>query len=64
MAALARALEYPGDGRIPIGIIYRTESQPSYEEQVPALQRYGGPATQPLLARPQADLNALLQEFI
>jgi 2-oxoglutarate/2-oxoacid ferredoxin oxidoreductase subunit beta len=63
-AALTRALEYPGDGRIPIGIIYRTEARPSYEEQVPALQRYGGPAMQPLLARPQADLNALLQEFI
>ncbi len=37
-AALAKAMEYPGGERIPIGIIYRDETRPAYEEQVTALK--------------------------
>jgi 2-oxoglutarate ferredoxin oxidoreductase subunit beta len=40
-AAWERALEW-GD-RIPIGILYRAQGAPTYEEQVPALQ--AGPLT-------------------
>ena len=62
-AALAKALEFPGDGRIPTGILYRDESVPSYEEQVIALQ--AGPLmSQPLHTRPADDYAQLLQEFI
>jgi 2-oxoglutarate ferredoxin oxidoreductase subunit beta len=61
-AALARAFEYPGEGRIPIGIIYRTEDVPSYEEQVSTLK--AGPLVcQPMRTRPLEDYQQLLQEF-
>ena len=53
-AALTKASEYPGEGRIPIGIIYRTEDVPSYEEQVSTLK--AGPLTwQPMRTRPPED---------
>ncbi len=62
MAAMARAFEYPGGERIPLGIIYRTEDVPSYEEQVPTLE--AGPlAAQPLRTRPSEDYRQLLQEL-
>ncbi|MGC9359788.1 MAG: 2-oxoacid:ferredoxin oxidoreductase subunit beta [Anaerolineae bacterium] len=62
MAAMARAFEYPGGDRIPLGIIYRTEDVPSYEEQVPTLK--AGPLTaQPLRMRPSEDYLRLLQEL-
>jgi 2-oxoglutarate ferredoxin oxidoreductase subunit beta len=63
MAAMARALEYPGGERIPTGIIYRDETKPSYEEQLPALQA-GSLVAQPLRTRPAEDYELLLQEFI
>ena len=63
LAALAKALEYPGEGRVPTGIIYRTESLPSYEEQLPAL-RAGSLVSQPLRVRPTKDYQQLLTEFI
>ncbi|MFH1084380.1 MAG: 2-oxoacid:ferredoxin oxidoreductase subunit beta [Chloroflexota bacterium] len=63
LAAMARALEYPGSERIPTGIIYRTETKPSYEEQVPALQA-GPVAKQPLRGRPLEAYQELLDEFV
>jgi 2-oxoglutarate ferredoxin oxidoreductase subunit beta len=63
LAAMAVAFEYPGGERIPTGIIYRDESNPSYEEQVPALQA-GSLGAQPLRTRPAEDYGLLLQEFI
>jgi 2-oxoglutarate ferredoxin oxidoreductase subunit beta len=48
-AAWEKALEW-GD-RIPIGVVYRVEGQPTYEEQVPALQEG------PLASRPMAKLS-------
>jgi len=39
-AALERSLEW-GD-RIPTGVFYRNEDHPSYEEQVPAIRKFGG----------------------
>jgi 2-oxoglutarate ferredoxin oxidoreductase subunit beta len=49
MAAWERAQEW-GD-RIPIGVFYRTEGTPTYEEQVPALQ------DGPLVERPLVKLS-------
>ena len=48
-AAWKRALEW-GD-RIPIGILYRVDGVPTYEDQVPALQ------TGPLVSRPVVKLS-------
>jgi len=60
-AALRRALEFPGGERIPIGIIYRTEDVPSYEEQVASLLM--GPLVhQPLRVRPLEEYRELVQE--
>ncbi|MBC7316007.1 MAG: 2-oxoacid ferredoxin oxidoreductase, partial [Chloroflexi bacterium] len=60
-AALQRALEFPGGERIPIGIIYRTEDVPSYEEQVASLLM--GPLVhQPLRVRPLEEYRELVQE--
>ena len=62
MAAMKKAFEYPGEGRIPTGIIFRSESAPAYEEQVPALK--AGPlVSQPMRSRPLDDYAELLQEF-
>jgi 2-oxoglutarate/2-oxoacid ferredoxin oxidoreductase subunit beta len=66
-AALERAFEFPSTEsygeRIPIGIIYRSEDVPSYEEQVATLQ--AGPlVAQPLRIRSAAEYERLLQEFI
>jgi len=61
-AALEQAFLYPGGERIPIGVFYRDESVPSYEEQVTALK--AGPLVfQPLRTRPGGDYQQLLQEF-
>jgi len=62
MAAIAKAWEFPGDGRIPIGILYQTEDVPTYEEQVPALER--GPLwQQPLREEPATKYETLLDEL-
>lgn len=63
MAALERAFEYPGGDKIPIGIIYRTEAVPTYEEQMPTLK--AGPlALQPMRIRPLEDYQELIEELI
>ena len=62
MAALAKALEYPGDDRIPSGILYRDESQPAYEEGVATLNA-GALVSQPYATRPKADYQQLLAEY-
>ena len=62
MAAMARAFEYPGGERIPLGLIYRTEQVPSYEEQVPTLAQ-GPLAAQPLRGRPAEAYRQLLDEL-
>jgi 2-oxoglutarate ferredoxin oxidoreductase subunit beta len=60
-AAFAKAQEW-GE-RIPIGIIYRTESQPAYEEQVPALE--AGPLVkQPLRTKTPEEYEVLKQEYL
>lgn len=60
-AAFVRAQEW-GD-RIPIGILYRSEDNPAYEEQVPALA--AGPLVQqPLRTRPASDYESLKMEYI
>ncbi len=60
-AAFAKALEW-GE-RIPIGIIYRTEAQPAYEEMVPALK--AGPLVkQSLRAKPLKEYQVLKQEYV
>lgn len=62
-AALEQAFRYPGGERIPIGIFYRDESVPSYEERVPALK--AGPLVyQPLRTRPNEAYQQLLREFM
>lgn len=63
MAAMAKALEYPGGERIPTGILYRTEELPTYEERLPALQTKALVA-QPLQRAPLEQYQALLQEFM
>lgn len=63
LAAMARAFEYPGEGRIPVGIFYRDESVASYEEHLGALK--AGPlVAQPLHSRPIEDYQQLLQEYM
>ena len=59
-AALKKAHEW-GD-RIPLGVFYRAEGEPSYEDQVPALQK-GTPATDPLGPLSAAQAEGLLAEF-
>jgi hypothetical protein len=60
-AALAKAEEW-GD-RIPIGILYRTESMPAYEEQVPALA--AGPLVKQLLRdKTDSEYEMLKQEYV
>ena len=59
--AFVKAQEY-GE-RIPIGILYRTEEEPAYEELVPALD--AGPLVkQPLLPRAMQEYAALRQEYM
>ena len=61
-AAMRKAWEYPGSDRVPLGIIYRDESVPTYEEQVSTLQ--AGPLVrQPLHTRPEADYQQLIDEL-
>jgi len=60
-AAWAKAHEW-GD-RIPIGVLYRAEGQPTYEDQVPTLA--AGPLVkQPLRTWTEADYEALEAEFL
>ncbi len=59
--AFVRAQEW-GD-RIPIGILYRTEEVPAYEEKVPALK--AGPLVkQPLRTKKPQEYESLKQEYI
>jgi len=60
-SAFVKAQEY-GE-RIPIGILYRTEEEPAYEELVPALD--AGPLVrQPLLPRAMQEYEALRQQYM
>jgi 2-oxoglutarate/2-oxoacid ferredoxin oxidoreductase subunit beta len=62
-AAMVKAMEFPGDGRIPTGILYRTEDVPAYEEGIATLE--AGPLVdQPLRIRPEEDFQELLAEFM
>jgi len=67
MAAMQKAWEYPASGskvaeHVPLGIIYRDESVPSYEEQVSTLK--AGPlVAQPMRTRPLEDYHKLVQEL-
>jgi 2-oxoglutarate ferredoxin oxidoreductase subunit beta len=60
VAAFQTALQW-GD-RIPTGIVYRVEGEPSYEEQVPALTE--GPLVKQPLGRPIEAYEALKEEFV
>jgi 2-oxoglutarate ferredoxin oxidoreductase subunit beta len=60
-AAWAKAFE-PGE-RIPIGVIYRNEDQPSYEEQVPTLQE-GTLVAEGFRDWSDQDYEQLEQEFV
>ena len=60
-AAWQRAFEW-GE-RIPIGIFYRTEDVPTYEEQVPALKT-GAPAKRPEIRLQPAQVEDLLAEVM
>ena len=60
-AAFARVQEF-GE-RIPIGILYRDESTPAYEEMVPALE--SGPLVkQPVRVGPLKQYDALKQQYL
>ncbi len=67
VAAMRKAWEYPSSSgkdseRVPLGIIYRDESVPTYEEQVSTLE--AGPLVhQPMRTRPQADYQKLIDEL-
>lgn len=61
--AVAFAKTQESDERIPIGIIYRCETVPAYEEQVPALQA-GALVKQPLRSKTAEEYEALKQEFM
>jgi len=60
-AAFVKAQEW-GD-RIPIGILYRTESVPAYEELVPALAA-GALVKQPLRTKAAQDYEILKKEYL
>jgi 2-oxoglutarate ferredoxin oxidoreductase subunit beta len=60
-AAWQRTFEW--DERIPIGIFYRTEDVPTYEEQEPALEA-GSPVKRPLVKLQPDQVEALLAEAI
>jgi 2-oxoglutarate ferredoxin oxidoreductase subunit beta len=60
-AAFVKAQEW-GE-RIPIGILYRTESVPAYEEKIPALE--AGPLVkQPLRTKTPQEYELLKQEYV
>jgi len=59
--AMTRAREF--NERIPIGILYRSESQPAYEEQEPSLEA-GTLVDQPLRLRTLEDYDALKREYV
>src|SRR6266581_3615951 len=60
--AFAKAIEWPfvQRDRIPLGLFYRTEDVPTYEDLEPALKK-GPPVHQPLGV---TDADALLDEFL
>jgi len=60
-AAFGKAQEW-GD-RIPIGILYRTENVPAYEELVPALAA-GALVKQPLRTKAPQDYESLKKEYL
>jgi 2-oxoglutarate ferredoxin oxidoreductase subunit beta len=62
-AAMEKAREYPGAGRIPLGIFYRTEDVPAYEERIATLQK-GPLVSQPLHIRPRKDYWNLIYELM
>jgi 2-oxoglutarate ferredoxin oxidoreductase subunit beta len=62
-AAMARAYEFPGGDRIPVGIFYQDESVPAYEEMVPSLKETPL-VSQPLHVRPLKEHRALLDELM
>jgi 2-oxoglutarate ferredoxin oxidoreductase subunit beta len=59
--AAAMQLTSEWDERIPIGVFYRTEEVPTYEEQEAALQ-LGSPAKRPLVKLQPNQIEALLAE--
>jgi 2-oxoglutarate ferredoxin oxidoreductase subunit beta len=61
MAAFVKAQEW-GE-RIPIGILYRTEDVPAYEEKVPALEA-GALLKQPLRTKTPQEYELLKQEYV
>ncbi|MBC7238141.1 MAG: 2-oxoacid:ferredoxin oxidoreductase subunit beta, partial [Chloroflexi bacterium] len=62
-AALAKAWEFPGGERIPVGIFYQDESVPAYEELVLAI-REKGLVEQPIRARPKEEYRRLVEEML
>jgi 2-oxoglutarate ferredoxin oxidoreductase subunit beta len=61
--AAAWLLAFEWDERIPIGIFYRTEDVPTYEEQVPALTT-ATPLDRPKHKLQPAQVEELLEEVI
>jgi 2-oxoglutarate ferredoxin oxidoreductase subunit beta len=59
--AFQRAQQWPEN--IPVGVIYRDESRPTYESQVPALAK-GALVKQPVDGRDPAEWEAIKQEFV
>jgi 2-oxoglutarate ferredoxin oxidoreductase subunit beta len=60
-AAWAKA--YEGEDHLPIGVIYRAQGMPAYEDQVPALQ--AGPLVdQPLRRWTESDYIRLEAEYV
>src|SRR3989475_38297 len=63
-AAMVKAMEWPNmdqkRDRVPTGVIYETDAYPTYEDQEPALKRFGPPVKQKLGID---DPEAVLKEF-
>ena len=59
--AAAMQLTSEWEGRIPLGIFYRTEAVPTYEGQEPALE-LGSPVKRPLVKLQPEQIEALLAE--
>lgn len=62
IAAMKKAFEYPKEGRIPTGVIYRQEDVPSYEEEEPSLHE-GALCQQALRVRSAEAYRELVKEF-
>jgi 2-oxoglutarate ferredoxin oxidoreductase subunit beta len=61
LMAFERSQQWPEN--IPVGVIYRDESRPTYESQVPALE-HGALVKQPVDGRDPAEWEAIKQEFV